>query len=173
MCNNLREKGVAMSTLAFPVHAPHPVSVHAACPDDDLRFCDEDVTTVYDALIQSDDGLLVQALLEIDAPSSGSARCLTSAFGASLHQRLSSMKRLALDVGPSFESAAMEAIVPWSTSCLFGLGRQSWPAVLGRRVVLPQGRGLLWWHKCLVIVLLSMAPLCACRINAMETRSTW
>lgn len=143
-----------MSTLAFCAQTPSSANdVHS------VPFRDEDVTTVYDALLGSDDRMLVRALF-----SSGGADGVSGSFLASeparlAQRRVSSVKRLMLDVGPDMESAASDVVVPWDASHLSGLAGQPWPSVLGRRVALPASLGGLGRHKCLADILLCMSGL--------------
>lgn len=101
----------------------------------EFHFTQEDVTTVYDALLQCDGCEVARSLL-------GGA---TGVKGASAKRRrvlratqrwASSLLRLASLVEPNYEASG-RVLLPWKASHLAILPNMSWPDALGMRIAFP------------------------------------
>lgn len=121
-----------------------------------IRFTDEDVTTVYDALLCCNGHDLASALLAADAPQGIGATAPGSAVLALAARRVSSVLALLRAVGPNREESS-RIILPWKASHLAMLSQLSWPDALGLRIALPSHVGPRRRARLLANVLLGLS----------------
>ncbi len=116
-----------------------------------------DVTTVCDALLHCDDQMLAEAFFQTDEVHNPSRRLIEGNLLDAFKAKLSTMKQVALDMGPNLEMSACEVIIPWDSHQLADLVYESWPNILGRRIALPAALSSSLRHRFLANVLLSMS----------------
>ena len=121
----------------------------------EFPFTQEDVTTVYDALLRCSGRDVAQSLIGGDAMAEAGFPKRRRVFLATQNWA-SSLLGLASCIEPNYEASG-RVILPWKASHLAMLPQMSWPDALGTRIAFPANVAPGTKSRLLAHVLLAMS----------------